>query len=94
MSEVPLYLSVLLRHSPLSSELGTYKTVKARLWSWLEPFSGRSLEKTFKVFPFRSPADVAPPSWSRCTLHRELCTMNATLSTLHCVHPDYESICP
>ena len=23
---------------PMSSELGTYKTVRARLWSWLGPF--------------------------------------------------------
>ena len=31
----------------LSIDLGTYKTVRARSWAWLEPFSG----KTFEVAP-------------------------------------------
>ena len=31
-------------HAPPPSEFGTHKIVKARLWHWLEPFSGNSLE--------------------------------------------------
>ena len=34
---------------PLSSEFGTSKTVKARLWHWLEPFFVR---KTFALYVF------------------------------------------
>ena len=37
---------------PLSSEFGTYKTVKARLWPLLEPFQAKVL-KNHSVFPFQ-----------------------------------------
>jgi len=44
---------VLTVSQPLTSELGTYKTVKARFWPWL---SGTSPQKVFKLFPLRSEA--------------------------------------
>ena len=36
---------------PLSSEYGTYNTVKARFWPWLEPFSVQNVWKTIYVVP-------------------------------------------
>ena len=41
---------------PLSSEYGIHKTVKARLWPLLEPFSVRKSVNIFKLFPLRSGA--------------------------------------
>ena len=41
--------------SAVSSEHGTYKTVKAKFWPWL---SGKSPLTPFKVFPLRSEADT------------------------------------
>ena len=37
-----------------SSALGTKKPVKARFWSWLEPFSVQKSSRPFKVFPLCS----------------------------------------
>jgi len=42
------------RLSPLPSEKGTNKPVKAIFWPWLEPFSVRRSCKSFKVFHPRS----------------------------------------
>ena len=47
----------------MSSELGTYKTVKARLWPWR---SGKSPPNLFKVFPLRSEAVVGIETWRPC----------------------------
>jgi hypothetical protein len=41
---------------PVSSELGTYKTVDARFLPWLEPFSVKKSLIFFEVFPLRSAA--------------------------------------
>jgi len=41
---------------PLSSTFGTYKTVKARLWPWLEQFFRRKSLTPSKLFPPRSEA--------------------------------------
>ena len=42
-----------LKYEPLSSEYGTYKTVKARFWHWLRPESGLDFQakvrETFSV---------------------------------------------
>ena len=38
-------------------ELGTFKTVKARFWPWLEPFSVRNSSEPFVLFPLRSEAE-------------------------------------
>ena len=35
------------KKAALSSELGAYETVKARLWSWLEPLLVRKSSKSF-----------------------------------------------
>ena len=39
---------------PLSSELSTHKTVKARIWRWLEPSVKHKPGKPYKLFPSRS----------------------------------------
>jgi len=65
MSEVPLC------HSPLSSEFGINKTVKARFWPWLEPFSGKSLggipfsQDTFGGIPFSQGSGPPRSIWAR-----------------------------
>jgi len=46
MSEVPIRESGArpggdAKRGPLSSECGTCRTVEARFWPWLEPFSGK-----------------------------------------------------
>ena len=49
------------RGVPLSSGVGMKKTVKARSWLWLEPFS---LQKSLNLFEWlfsRSPEDHAKP---------------------------------
>ena len=45
-------------NAPLSSEYGTYKTVKAGFWPWLEPFSRRKSLQPLNVFPHRSVAVI------------------------------------
>ena len=40
----------------LPSEFGTHKTVKARFWPWIEPFSARKSLQPFWLFSSRSTA--------------------------------------
>jgi len=54
---------------PMSSEYGTYRTVKARFWPWL---SGTSPYNILKVFPLRSDAEgTFVPDTQNRTLPRQ-----------------------
>ena len=54
---------------PLSSKLGTDKTVKARCWLWLAPFFRHNFQKTVlsRVVPLRSEAVFISYLMKSCT---------------------------